>query len=181
MATRLTDHFVNRSAEPSPVMNRRRRQGREVLCPPTARVLLIEGDPDDARMVADSLHGVEEVDFHCRNASTLDEVLQILDGDEVDVVVLDLCLPDTGVLGGLRRLVASAPGLPLVVLTGNPEEHLAISAIRLGADDFVEKADVSARTLGRAIRYACERKQTERGEAFLSDAALLLGWSRDLD
>ena len=76
-------------------------------------------------------------------------------------VLLDLGLPDAVGLDGLRALRVAAPDTPIIVLTGVADLDTATEALKCGASDYLDKADMRPRTLIRAIRYAIERKKTE--------------------
>ncbi|MHB8606064.1 MAG: serine/threonine-protein kinase, partial [Thermoplasmatota archaeon] len=80
-----------------------------------------------------------------------------LSGGAVDVVLLDLTLPDSTGLAGLARVQAAAPHVPVVVLTGLEDESLALSAMQHGAQDYLVKGRVDGHLLARSVRYAIER------------------------
>ena len=79
----------------------------------------------------------------------------------VDIILLDLGLPDAQGLEAVRRARAAAPRVPLVVLTGLDDESLAAQALQEGAQDYLIKGQIDARGLLRALRYAVERKSME--------------------
>ena len=79
----------------------------------------------------------------------------------IDIILLDLGLPDAQGLGAVRRARAAAPRIPLVVLTGLDDESLAAQALQEGAQDYLIKGQIEARGLLRALRYAVERKNME--------------------
>ena len=79
----------------------------------------------------------------------------------VDIILLDLGLPDAQGLGAVRRAHAAAPHVPLVVLTGLDDEALAAQALQEGAQDYLIKGQIETRGLLRALRYAVERKTME--------------------
>jgi diguanylate cyclase (GGDEF)-like protein len=81
--------------------------------------------------------------------------------DIADLVLLDLTLPDSDGLEGLRRLRTLAPDIPVVVLSGRSDDDIAMQAVQLGAQDYLVKGDVDGTRLTRAIRYAVERKRAE--------------------
>jgi DNA-binding NarL/FixJ family response regulator len=85
----------------------------------------------------------------------------------VDVILIDLYLPDAQGLAAVQRVQAVAPHVPLVVLTGMDDEALAIQALQNGAQDYLIKGQIEARGLLRALRYAVERKVME--EALLAE------------
>lgn len=124
------------------------------------RVLLVEDDDAAARLVQHALakSGLEP---DVIRATTLHEAYDVLSQGAVDAILLDLSLPDTHGIQTLERMHARASGIPIVVLTGNNDESLAVQSIALGAQDYYYKADVNARSLERAIRYAIERNRSE--------------------
>jgi diguanylate cyclase (GGDEF)-like protein len=75
--------------------------------------------------------------------------------------LIDLSLPDARGLEALRQLQRIAPEIPIIVLTGNDHDELAVEAVQEGAQDYLVKGYVNAHLLGRAIRYAIERKRAE--------------------
>ena len=79
----------------------------------------------------------------------------------VDLVLLDLGLPDAQGVGAVRRVRAAAPRVPLVVLTGMDDLSLATQALQEGAQDYLIKGQIDTRGLLRALRYAVERKTME--------------------
>jgi len=79
----------------------------------------------------------------------------------VDMILLDMGLPDVQGLEAVRRAHAAAPRVPLVVLTGMDDESLAARALQEGAQDYLIKGQIETRSLLRALRYAVERKIME--------------------
>ncbi|MEK6974834.1 MAG: hybrid sensor histidine kinase/response regulator [Candidatus Thermoplasmatota archaeon] len=88
---------------------------------------------------------------------SLQEALQALTVNRPDCVLLDLGLPDSQGLATLEVLLRSAPGVPVVVLTGAEEDQLADQALLAGAQDFLEKALLKPDSLGRSLRHALDR------------------------
>src|SRR5712691_1825874 len=88
------------------------------------QVLLVEDNPGDATLIQEMLSEVERADYRCQFADRLSTALAQLSSASVDVVLLDLSLPDSKGLGTLVKLRASQPGLPIVVLTGLDDEAL---------------------------------------------------------
>ena len=93
--------------------------------------------------------------------------------DRVDIVLLDLWLPDSEGLDTLRRALTASEELPIiVVLTGTDDEELAVKAIRAGAQDYLVKGQIDGSLLTRIIRYAMERHQIQmalRGLAMIDE------------
>jgi signal transduction histidine kinase/DNA-binding response OmpR family regulator len=143
----------------------------------TPRVLIVEDNPGDVRLVSQALAAAKGTTFESLAVGSLAEALSAIEAALPDLVLLDLGLPDAVGLSTLASVVAAAPDLPVIVLTGSGDEEKALAAIRMGAQDYLEKGELSATTLTRAARYAFERKSRQRVEDFISGAAQLLGSS----
>jgi two-component sensor histidine kinase len=121
-------------------------------------ILLVEDNPGDADLIRYLIAEVDPAGFTFRHETTLGGAIQALTSHLFDVVLLDLTLPDSTGLETVERMVASAPGIPVVILTGNPDDMMALQTLRGKAQDCLIKGDVSGRSIIRAIRYARERK-----------------------
>ena len=123
------------------------------------RVLLVEDNPGDARLVRESLSEGLPGQFMVEVADSLMQAQETLRAaaDEVDVVLLDLSLPDSQGLETYRAVHTLAPAIPILVLSGLNDESIAMKAVNEGAQDFLSKARVDGELLPRAIRYAMER------------------------
>ena len=131
------------------------------------RVLLIEDEPGDQRLVAELLRDAGEpavLTTHARLGDAIEPVTRGL----ADLVLLDLSLPDSSGIDGVRRLRAAAPEVPVVVLSGLADKQVALEAVQAGAQDYLNKNDVDGETLARAMRYAVERQRAERRLARLA-------------
>ncbi|WP_375328690.1 ATP-binding protein [Microcystis sp. BLCC-F210] len=125
------------------------------------KVLLIEDNLAEARLLKEILKGNEKKDFHLVNVSRLSEAISLLQQTNFDVILLDLTLPDSQGLESLAPLLITAPKLPIVVLTNTNDDNLALAALRQGAQDYLIKREVSLEILTRSLCYAIERKQME--------------------
>lgn len=127
------------------------------------RLLLVEDDPVDAQLIQRMLLRGEPRAFAVRHATALTEAAQLLkNGPSPDIVLLDLSLRDANqeeTIAFIRELGATSP---VVVLTGNSDDTVAMEAARNGAQDYLVKWEFSPPFLCRSIRYAIERQQTER-------------------
>jgi serine phosphatase RsbU (regulator of sigma subunit) len=133
------------------------------------RILLIEDDDGDA-LIVDELLLDAGAPFAMRRARTMAEAGRLL--VDVGCVLLDLELPDSRGLTGLRALREFAPGLAVVVLTGLSDEHLGEQAVRSGAQDYLVKGQVDGHLLQRVVRYAVERCKAEETQRQLAEARL---------
>ncbi|MEA3209101.1 MAG: hypothetical protein QOE70_2158 [Chthoniobacter sp.] len=123
-------------------------------------VLVVEDSPLYAEMVGKILSRTRQ--FEVKTAGSLRAGLECLKGGEVDIVLLDLSLPDSAGLETFRHIQNAAPQVPIIVLTGLDDESLATSTVTEGAQDYLVKGDFEAPTLIRAIRYAIERHRIRR-------------------
>ena len=126
----------------------------------TIHVLLVEDNPGDARFVRELIREAPDLSIH--HVDRLADGIAHLAAHKVDVVLLDLGLPDSQGLDTLRAILESGCTAPVVVLTGQDDEALGQSAVREGAQDYLVKNRVADRALNQAIRYAIERMRTTR-------------------
>jgi len=155
------------------------------------KVLLIEDNPGDARLIREMLAEVETPKFDLEWVKRLSAGLERLDQGGIDALLLDLGLPDSQGLDTFTRVHAQAPNTPIIVLTGLDDELLAVQAVRAGAQDYLAKGQVAewgGGPLARAMRYAIERQRTEetlrrhnRELALLHHAGQTLASTLDLD
>jgi len=124
-------------------------------------VLLVEDNPGDARLLREmfDLEGMKSTEL--THVGSLGDLEKHLAGHPVDVILLDLGLPDAQGLEAVKRARAAAPRVALVVLTGMDDEALAVQALQEGAQDYLIKGQIDRRGLRRALRYAIERKIME--------------------
>jgi signal transduction histidine kinase len=127
----------------------------------TIRVLLIEDNASDARLIEEALSESGEECFHLEAADTLAAGLERLNTGGFDAMLLDLALPDSFGLETFARARAHSLGVAIIVLTGLKDDTLALKLVQGGAQDFVAKIDVTGNNLTRAIRYAIERERLE--------------------
>ena len=122
-------------------------------------VLLIEDSADDALLIRKSLAGAMKVPYALKHVDGLSRGMQCLAGGEIDVVLLDLGLPDGRGISTFSVLHKHSPDVPVIVLTGHDDEELAIEAVQKGAQDYLVKGKVDGGLLRRSIRYAIERQK----------------------
>lgn len=124
---------------------------------PETTVLLIEDNVGFAFYLRDALVKKHPGLFNLLEVTYLDAGLEILGDRQVDVILLDLGLPDSGGFSTFARARAAAPGTPVIVLTALHDEDMAMKAMRHGAQDYLLKDVVDHDVLVRSIRYAIER------------------------
>ena len=157
------------------------RRAQSVL---PSSILLIEDNPGDARLIQVLLSRLGPARFNFVSADTLRSGIERLRAADVDVVLLDLMLPDSSGFETFRSVHAAAPTVPIVVLSGLDNEDLALEAVHEGAQDYLVKGQLDAALLRRVLRYAIERgrllaaeqaaraqAETARQRAALLDAA----------
>jgi len=120
-------------------------------------VLLIEDNPCDADLVRLRLvEGDSAVDLNC--VTRLSDGLASMARESPSLVLLDLNLPDSRGADTFRKVLEKAPGVPVVILTGQDDEVLAMKALHQGVQDYLVKGDITSSDLERAMRYAIERQ-----------------------
>ncbi len=126
------------------------------------RILLIEDNDSDFHLVDEVLGKSPVLSVTIERATTLAESLRKLTGTEYDLILLDLGLPDSWGLDTFHAVNKQAPQPPIIVLSGFDDEDMATQAVQLGAQDYLIKGQIYARSLIRSIRYAIERKKGEK-------------------
>ena len=125
------------------------------------RVLLVEDNPGDARLLRELLQEAGGSQFDLVHVDRLGEALKLLKHERFPVVLLDLSLPDAQGLDNISRLNSHAEGTPIVVLTGLNDEDVAVKALQQGAQDYLVKGQVDGQLLVRSLRYAIQRQKIE--------------------
>src|SRR5579872_6454883 len=125
------------------------------------RILLIEDNAGDARLIQEQLKEVSEITYTLDCVAQLQEGLDYLAHHAVDIILSDLSLPDSPGLETFRRLETEVSTVPVIVLTGFDNKSVALQAVRDGAQDYLIKGQVEGKTLSRLILYAIERFQTQ--------------------
>ena len=126
------------------------------------RLLLVEDNPADARVVERHLKDAGLAQCTCDWVQTAADAAERLQKVEYDLVLLDLGLPDASGLQALRALRAVADLTPIIVLTGSDDYKQGLTAVREGAQDYLEKRRVNAGMLSRIVSYSVERSSFHR-------------------
>src|SRR5271157_5522090 len=125
------------------------------------RILLVEDNPLDVRLLREMLNEQAPHKLALAALGFMSEAENHLATNTVDVILLDLGLPDAQGVEAVQRAHAAAPRTPLVVLTGCDDELMADQALQVGAQDFLVKGKIDTAGLLRAIRYATQRMKAE--------------------
>lgn len=128
----------------------------------TLKLLLVEDNPGDARLLQETLNDVESLRFDIYTVDNLAAAIETLGLEDFDIVLLDLSLPDSKGLETCMKLRGEYPEIPVIVLTGLDDEELALRALHQGAQDYLVKGKFETTLLLRSMRYGIERKKIER-------------------
>ena len=134
------------------------------------RILLIEDDAEDADLLQEIISERNAHLFEIEWVKRLRAGIERLAQGGIDIVLLDLSLPDSQGIDTLKRIQAEGRSVPIVVLSGLDDEAMAFTAVQLGAQDYLVKGEVDNRLLVRALRYAIERKQASESLRLLEAA-----------
>jgi diguanylate cyclase (GGDEF)-like protein len=135
-------------------------------------VLLIEDSGVDAALVSEMLSRARGLNAKVVRRDRLESGLAQLGEGGVDVVLLDLSLPDSSGLETFERVRAMSPDVPVIVMSSHHDEDLAVTAVRNGAQDYLMKGQVTPESLARSIQYGLERHrllESIRGLSLLDD------------
>jgi len=125
-------------------------------------VLLIESDQSYARLIKEIISGISKKRnniFELKHAESMEEGITMLHGDTIDVVLLELQLPDSEGLFTFLKVHHAEPNVPVVVLSSLEDDETALLAVKEGAQDYLYKAVVTPGVLVRSVRHAVERKR----------------------
>jgi two-component system sensor histidine kinase/response regulator len=122
-------------------------------------ILLIEDNPADALLMAIYLNDFLNK-YTLLTADLLSKSLDLISKNNFDIILLDLTLPDSRGLGTFEKVYEQASEIPIIVLTGMADETLGINAVKLGAQDFLDKGNIkNSKELIRSINYSIERQK----------------------
>jgi PAS domain S-box-containing protein len=128
----------------------------------SVNVLFIEDNPGDVRLVKEELSLASSTTMiHLECVDRLEDGLERLASKHFEAILLDLSLPDSDGLDTLQRVLTIAPAIPVIVMTGQASEAVAMQAVQAGAQDYLIKGQVDGRLITRSIQYAIHRKRAE--------------------
>jgi diguanylate cyclase (GGDEF)-like protein len=132
------------------------------LSPVSLRLLLLEDELPYAELTKEMLQGRGSMQLTVDHSTSVRRAIDALGLETYDIALVDLGLPDAQDLEALDAVAAAAPDLPVIILSSTESEALALRAVQGGAQDYLIKGQATPELLLRAIRYAIERKQSER-------------------
>lgn len=122
-------------------------------------ILHIEDNQADAALIQEILADTKEFSGTVRHAGLLSLGMEIMAAEAVDVILLDLDLPDSSGESTFQAVKERARDTPVIIMTGLNDQLTAINAVREGAQDYLLKSQMDANLLVRSIRYAIEREK----------------------
>ncbi len=128
---------------------------------PQFNILLIEDDPNYLDLIPLLLARSTAAHFKVEYTTRLAEALKRLADGGIDIILLDLDLPDSLGMPTLTRILAGAPAIPVVVLTGMDDTVVGVQALQAGAQDYLDKGRIESSLLARIVYYAIERHRTQ--------------------
>src|ERR1700736_3007505 len=117
-------------------------------------ILVVEDNPGDLFLLEEFLRSTDLVIDKVKHAGSLGEARQILSAEPIELVFLDLSLPDSFGLDSYIGLQAYTQRIPVILLTGLSDTKLALQALVMGAQDYLVKGEFDEQLLSRAIRYS---------------------------
>jgi len=117
----------------------------------TIKVLMIEDNPGDARLIIEMLKEASDYQFDVLHAIRLDEGLKYLVTNKFDVILLDLGLPDSSGIDTFNIMNYNAQDVPIIVLSGLEDEIFSVSAVGKGAKDYLVKGEIDSKSLVKSI------------------------------
>jgi len=150
-------------------------------------ILVIEDNPGDFFLVKSYLDLTGLLVKNTYNSTSIKEALIFLDKENIDIILLDLSLPDSRGISSFKAVYAKAQRIPIVVLSGGSDVSVSLETVSLGAQDYLIKEDLNEKILAKTIQYSIERKRNleklrESNERYelVSKAASDMVWDWDL-
>jgi diguanylate cyclase (GGDEF)-like protein len=139
------------------------------------RVLLIEDNPGDVRLIQEMLSQGEDGLFQLDCVGRLSQGLEYLSTRSTGVVLLDLSLPDSYGFDTFLKVYAHSPKVPIIVLTGHDDQTIALTAVKTGAQDYLVKGKLDRELLLRSMQYSIERKRYQEQLEYQANYDALTG------
>lgn len=126
------------------------------------RCLLVEDNSTDAKLIEVMLRRSMHQEFELVLIDNLAAAIEHTHNNQVDVIILDLILPDSNGLETFLTLKNSVNGIPIIILSGMDDREMAMRAVTAGAQDYIVKGDVEGRFLSKSIIYSIQRVKSEK-------------------
>jgi len=139
------------------------------------RVLHVEDNDLDAKMVEVALNSSLCIPNKLTRSVDISSSLTELKNENIDIILLDLFLPDSSGLNTLKQIKTFSPAIAIIVITGVDDETLGLQAVKFGAQDYIVKDEVNPRSIARTIRYALERNNHDQRVVELASIDMLTG------
>lgn len=139
-------------------------------------VLLIEDSLVTIQIIQEMLNTVQDVRISLITTDQISTAIELLAKEKVDLILLDLALPESQGLDTFLRVYASAHHVPIVILTVLDDEMVALQSVEKGAQDYLIKGEIDGKILIRSLLYAIERNKTMlelKSMAFLDELTML--------
>jgi len=125
------------------------------------KILIIEDNPGDADLLVEYLSETTLKDSKIELSNTLKQACEKIEKINFDVVLMDIGLPDSIGLSGLKKIIGKNKSFAIIMISGLNDIIVAEQAVKLGADDFLVKGKINGELLNRSIRYSIERKNNK--------------------
>lgn len=145
-----------------------------------SKILLIEDNPGDVRLVEILLEESDFYEYEIINKTTLEEGLEALEKDDFSAVLLDLTLPDSRGFETLEQLIEAKPDVNVIVMTGFAAKEIGIRAVQVGAQDFLIKGEFDSEQLAKTLRYSIERNSVLQRLEEAQRIAHIGNWEYDM-
>lgn len=122
------------------------------------KILLIEDNPGDEKSIREMLKEADDNLYEIVHTPRLDDGIKTLVGDGFDLILLDLCLPDSEGMDTFNIMKYNSPDIPIIILTGIKKDIFAVSAIGRGAQDYLVKDEINSKLLANSIKKAVDIK-----------------------
>jgi len=127
--------------------------------PPFIHILYFEDNPGDVVLAQEYLSEAKNISCRIQHVDRLAKGLPQLSARNIDIILLDLNLPDSHGLATFEAVKQVADNVPIIIMSGLADEDLAVSAVQKGAQDYLIKGQLDVHLLVRAIRYGIEREK----------------------
>jgi len=118
------------------------------------KIVLVEDNPGDVKSIKEMLNELDDTKYDIYHTTRLDNGLKILVKDDFDLILLDLCLPDSEGMDTFNIIKYNADDIPIIILTGLNEDIFAVSAVGRDAQDYLVKGEINSKLLATSINKA---------------------------